>query len=152
MAGRAAIRASDADRERVAERLRRAAGEGRLRTEELEQRLEAALGARTYGQLDAVLSDLPGRRLAVPSQALARRPRGALPVALALLATLAVLVTVLFIATGVFAGWLLWIACGWFFMRGRHRRGYGRPYGRSYRASIHAGGFGPRGRPRGYSA
>lgn len=148
MAGRAAIRASDADREHVADRLRRAAGEGRLRTEELEQRLEAALGARTYGQLDVVLRDLPGRRLTGPSQALARRPRGAVGVTLAMLATLAVIVTVLFVATGVFAGWLLWIAFGWFFMRGRRRRGYG--YSRGY--APHACGFGPRGRPRGYSA
>jgi hypothetical protein len=150
MAGRAAIRASDADREHVADRLRRAAGEGRLRTEELEQRLEAALGARTYGQLDAVVRDLPGRRLTVPSQALARRPRGALGVTLAMLATLAVLVTVLFIATGVFAGWLLWIAFGWFFMRGRRRRAWGRAYMRGY--AHHPCGLYPRGRPRGYSA
>jgi hypothetical protein len=150
MAGRAAIRASDADREHVAERLRRAAGEGRLRTEELEQRLETALVARTYGQLDSVLSDLPGRRLAVPAQALSRRPRGVLGVTLAMLATLAVLVTVLFIATGVFAGWLLWVAFGFFFMRGRRRRG--RVYARGYAGSIHSCGFGPGGRPRGYSA
>ena len=42
MARRATLRASDADRERVAERLRHAAGEGRmLDPEELEERLEA---------------------------------------------------------------------------------------------------------------
>jgi hypothetical protein len=59
MARRSQLRASDADREYVAERLRTAAAEGRLLAEELEQRLEAALSARTYGELGAVLSDLP---------------------------------------------------------------------------------------------
>jgi uncharacterized iron-regulated membrane protein len=150
MAGRAAIRASDADREHVAERLRRAAGEGRLHTEELEQRLEAAFGARTYGQLDSVLTDLPGRRPTVASQALTIHPRGAVGVALAMLATLAVLVTVVFVVTGVFAGWLLWSAFGWLFMRGR--RGARRAHARGYSGSLHMCGFGTRGRPRGYSS
>ena len=67
MASRAAIRASDADRERAAERLRQAAAEGRLLTEELEQRLEASFSARTYGQLNALVADLPGRGLAAPA-------------------------------------------------------------------------------------
>jgi hypothetical protein len=53
------MRTSDADRERVAERLRKAAGEGRLEPDELEQRLETALSARTYGELDEVEADLP---------------------------------------------------------------------------------------------
>jgi len=54
------LRASDADREAVTERLRTAAGEGRLDAEELEERLHTALRARTYGELDLVLADLPG--------------------------------------------------------------------------------------------
>ena len=54
-------RASDADREAVAERLRDAAGDGRLEHEELEERLEAAYGARTYGELDLLTRDLPAR-------------------------------------------------------------------------------------------
>ena len=59
MTKRAVLRAADADREQVAERLRRAAAEGRLLTEELEERLGAALSAKTYGELDAIVSDLP---------------------------------------------------------------------------------------------
>jgi Domain of unknown function (DUF1707) len=59
MVRRSALRASDADREQVAERLRNAAAEGRLLAEELEDRLEAAFAARTYGELSAVVSDLP---------------------------------------------------------------------------------------------
>ena len=45
--------------EAIAERLRRAMGEGRLLAEELEERLEAVFAARTYGELDAVVADLP---------------------------------------------------------------------------------------------
>jgi hypothetical protein len=52
------LRASYADREQVLERLRRAAEEGRLRIDELEDRLSHALNARTHGQLDAILIDL----------------------------------------------------------------------------------------------
>jgi hypothetical protein len=57
---RATFRASDDDREQTATRLRHAAAEGRLLAEELEQRLEAAFSARTYGELDLVVSDLSG--------------------------------------------------------------------------------------------
>ena len=53
------VRASDVDREQVVERLRHAATEGRLRTEELEERLAAAFAARTYGELDPLVTDLP---------------------------------------------------------------------------------------------
>lgn len=42
-------------------RLSQAAAEGRLQAEELADRLAAALSARTYGELDALLSDLPIR-------------------------------------------------------------------------------------------
>jgi hypothetical protein len=54
-----ADRAADADREAVAERLRVAAGEGRIDLEELDDRLGQAYGARTYGQLRALVADLP---------------------------------------------------------------------------------------------
>ncbi len=55
------LRASDTDRQRTAHRLRQAAGEGRLLVEELEHRLEAAFSARTYEELDLLVSDLPPR-------------------------------------------------------------------------------------------
>jgi hypothetical protein len=53
------LRASDAERERVAETLRRAAGDGRLTVEELNQRLEAAYAARTHAELEPLTRDLP---------------------------------------------------------------------------------------------
>jgi len=60
MARRGSLRASDADRELIVDRLRAAAGEGRLAAHELEDRVGAALGARTYGELDVTVADLPG--------------------------------------------------------------------------------------------
>ncbi len=53
------LRCSDTDRERVAEALREAAGEGRLTLSELEERLEATFKARTYGDLQPITRDLP---------------------------------------------------------------------------------------------
>ncbi|MER5742539.1 DUF1707 domain-containing protein [Streptomyces sp. NPDC002225] len=53
------MRASDAERERVAETLREAVAEGRLGMEEFDQRLEAAYTARTHGELEPLVRDLP---------------------------------------------------------------------------------------------
>ena len=55
------IRVSHEDRDQVAEALRVAAGDGRLSLEELDERLEAALSARTYADLAPLLADLPGQ-------------------------------------------------------------------------------------------
>lgn len=55
------LRASHADRDAVVDLLREAAGEGRLELDELEERVERALGARTYGELAPLTADLPGR-------------------------------------------------------------------------------------------
>lgn len=57
--GPQALRASHEDRDEVVEQLRIAAGDGRLTAEELDERLEAALNARTYGELAVLLQDLP---------------------------------------------------------------------------------------------
>jgi hypothetical protein len=60
------LRAGDADRERVAERLRLALDEGRLNLHEYDERLRDAYGAKTYSELDALLADLPN--VTPPSQ------------------------------------------------------------------------------------
>ncbi|MGH8775260.1 MAG: DUF1707 SHOCT-like domain-containing protein [Jiangellaceae bacterium] len=52
-------RASDADRDCVAEVLRAAAGDGRLSLAELQERLEALCAAKKYGELAPVVADLP---------------------------------------------------------------------------------------------
>ena len=54
------VRASDADRDRVAEVLREAAVDGRLTAEEFGVRLEAALSSRTLGELAVLTADLAG--------------------------------------------------------------------------------------------
>ena len=72
MVRRSQLRASDADREQIAEQLRDAAAEGRLLAEELEHRLEAAFTARTYADLGAVVADLPREPRAARS---GRRPQ-----------------------------------------------------------------------------
>ena len=56
---RGELRVSYEDRDRVAEELRVAAGDGRLTAEELDERLEVALTARTYAELASVTRDLP---------------------------------------------------------------------------------------------
>jgi hypothetical protein len=61
-----ALRASDAEREAVAARLRTAAIEGRLEPDELDARLEAAFAARTRGELVPLTADLPRRRRGRP--------------------------------------------------------------------------------------
>lgn len=68
-----ALRASDAERERAAEALRRHHADGRLTTDELEERSERAYAATTLGDLDGLFGDLP--RLRDPDdERRARRP------------------------------------------------------------------------------
>jgi hypothetical protein len=69
-----AARAADADREAVAERLRIAAGEGRIDLAELDERLDRAYAAKTYGQLRALVGDLPVRPVSIPQADAAPEP------------------------------------------------------------------------------
>jgi hypothetical protein len=68
------LRASHDDRDRVVEVLRVAAGDGRLTSEELDQRIESALSARTYGELSALVEDLPAQ----PGAVVAAKPKDVL--------------------------------------------------------------------------
>jgi Flp pilus assembly protein TadB len=124
VARRSTLRASDQDRDRIAERLRRAAADGRLLAHEFEDRLARALRARTYGELDELVADLPSgaverrgrspiRQWVVPAAALAI----AIPVALAVVAAVVVLVA------SLVAMWAVWMFIAWWFLgRGRHHR------------------------------
>ncbi|MGI8411589.1 MAG: DUF1707 SHOCT-like domain-containing protein [Solirubrobacteraceae bacterium] len=129
MASRASLRASDDDRERVVERLRGAAAEGRLVSEELEQRIGLALVARTYGELEVTVADLPGPGLA------RRRTRGlplahpVLTLAITIPVAVAVIAATVLLVTGLLATWMLWALAAWWFFghrRGACRAGYGR--------------------------
>ena len=75
----AQLRVSDADRHAVAEVLRKAAGEGRIDLDELDERLEATYGAKTYADLVPLTADLPvaGTPHATPAPT---TPRPSLPV------------------------------------------------------------------------
>jgi len=53
------MRASDADRDRVTDRLREHFAAGRLTQAELDERITAALSAKTLGDLRRVTADLP---------------------------------------------------------------------------------------------
>ena len=66
------IRAGDADRERVVEFLKAAFSEGRLSKDEYDARLGDALSARTYAELDRLVTDLPAARAEAPVTPAAR--------------------------------------------------------------------------------
>jgi hypothetical protein len=61
------MRASDVDRDRTIEVLAEASAQGRLNPQEYSERSEAALGARTLGDLAGLTADLPESRRAVNS-------------------------------------------------------------------------------------
>jgi len=69
------IRASDADRDRVAALLREHHAAGRLTAEEFGERMDKALDAKTLGELDQLLADLPAIDLyQLPDASLRRMP------------------------------------------------------------------------------
>ncbi|MEU1268131.1 DUF1707 domain-containing protein [Streptomyces sp. NPDC005799] len=78
------LRASDADRDRVADILREALAEGRLTADEHAERVEGVLAAKTVGELEVFIRDLPAahRHRAAPAFAAApsRPTLGAIPV------------------------------------------------------------------------
>ena len=118
----AALRASDADRDAVAERLRAAAVEGRLDADELEQRVHVALRARTYGQLQQLLDDLPDspRSWRGRPRVGGRSTKTAVVLAVRLLAFLVVATVVIGLMVLAAAWWMLWVVV-WFVVCGRHR-------------------------------
>jgi Domain of unknown function (DUF1707) len=117
------IRASDADRDRTASLLREHLAAGRLTPEEFNDRIDAAYSARTIGEIDALLRDLPGIDLyrlpdaaltRVPRQQQPRRPRSGGGHSRAWRAAWAVWFAVVIICFVVWAGpgfvWPLWVA------------------------------------------
>jgi hypothetical protein len=129
------MRASDADRDFVAERLRNAAAEGRILPEELEHRLEAALSARTYGELNAVVADLPPDPGMAPRR-LPKRLRPATVVALLILFPLALAVaTAVFVAfVALLTAWALAVSLAALFLGPRVRALRAGPWAVGYRA------------------
>jgi Flp pilus assembly protein TadB len=124
------VLASDADRDAVIDRLRDAAGEGRLQPEELEERVDAALRARTYGELGRLVADLPPHgeepwvRPSWRAAGLARSALvgGGLAAAVVLAVVLVALVVLLVLAVAALAAaWWAAVVIFWL-LRSRSRR------------------------------
>ncbi len=92
------VRASDAEREQVAETLRTHAVAGRLDPEELEARLDRAFAARTRADLEPLVADLP---TSAPRPR--RRTRHLPPVI-----PLAILLVAIWALTGAGYFWPIW--------------------------------------------
>lgn len=90
LGGPAHLRVSDADRERAAAQLQRACADGRLTADELDERLQRAFAARTVGDLQALLADLP----APLSSTVAGRVRGRPPMTVVAAAGVALVVVI----------------------------------------------------------
>lgn len=111
-----AIRASDADRERVVEILRQHNVEGRLTSAEFEERMSAAYAAKTMGALAELTTDLPvdlaahARRAAeVARREEARKPVGRqVRAAVSSWVSLGVVLTVVWVLSGGGYYWPAW--------------------------------------------
>jgi uncharacterized protein DUF1707 len=116
----AGLRASDAERERAAETLRRHHADGRLTTDELEERTERAYAATTRGELDQLFGDLPRSRPTDDGQPRGRRPAWSPPLIVPILVALVLIA----IVTSAHVLWFAWPLM--FFVLFRFaRRGYG---------------------------
>src|SRR3954447_2570963 len=71
---RAQMRAGDGDRQQVAARLKQALDEGRLDLGEYDERLQRTYAAKTFGDLNGLLDDLPGTAPVQHSQVQAYQP------------------------------------------------------------------------------
>ncbi|MEG8180367.1 DUF1707 domain-containing protein [Nocardia terpenica] len=105
------VRASDADREKIVEKLRLAVDEGRLNLHEFDDRLQQVYAARTYGELAPILSDLPAQRDSRPPN------RGRVPTWVYIMWTPWVFVNLLcvliWLATGAGYFWPFWVEVPW---------------------------------------
>ena len=114
------MRTSQAERDRVVDQLRDHAAAGRLEVDELEERVERALGARTRGDLADVTKDLP--RSARPTRGGATAPAPVRAAAIVALLPLLAGIAILALAPAAFA-WVGWTAVGWWLFCGLpHRR------------------------------
>jgi len=128
------IRASDADRDRAAEALREHHATGRLTVEEFQDRLDRVYAAKTLGELDELMADLPaidlyqlpipaGQRFVPPPRPPAIRPQGRMSpawrAAWGAWASVSLILTVIWLITvGIGSGgdayfWPVWVIGPW---------------------------------------
>jgi Domain of unknown function (DUF1707) len=79
MANDPKIRASDVDRDRTAAALREHLAAGRLTNDEFDERLDKTYAAKTLGELDDLMADLPGTGLEHPPEGSLHRAAGSPP-------------------------------------------------------------------------
>jgi Domain of unknown function (DUF1707) len=109
----AGLRVSDAERDAVAAELAEHLQNGRLDTAEFDERVGQAVTAKTRGDLDRLLADLP-RQEPVPPPAARRRPGWPLPlVPITFLVLFMAVASVAGRAHGAHAGWALWWFSWW---------------------------------------
>ncbi|PKW13288.1 DUF1707 SHOCT-like domain-containing protein [Saccharopolyspora spinosa] len=73
--GSGSMRASDADRQAIAQRLRTGLDEGRLSIVEFDERLQRAYASTTFGELQSLVADLPEPVPAKPSPEIVKQDR-----------------------------------------------------------------------------
>ena len=113
---RPALRASDADRERVVETLSGHAAAGRLTVEELSERTDAAYAATTMPELEPLLADLPGDVPGEPAGTVVpeeREVRRGFSTHLTSYVLVMVLLVAIWALTGAEYFWPAWPALGW---------------------------------------
>jgi hypothetical protein len=110
------IRVSDADREQVTARLRDHYAEGRLTESELDERVSAALNAKTFGDLRPLMVDLPGPAPVPPQPPQPPQPQWGGPpwVAYRRGPRLLPLILLVLVAALVFPGGGGWMLAGFF--------------------------------------
>jgi DUF1707 SHOCT-like domain len=109
------VRASDADRERIAAILRGAAGQGLLTLAEVDERLARVYAATHVGDLAPLTADLPegGRRFAPVDLRVRSRARAVARAHLAGYVGLVLLMVAIWVATGAdYYFWPVWPAIG----------------------------------------
>ena len=100
-----ALRASEDEREHTAALLREHCQQGRLSIDELAERLDVAFAARTRGELDSLVGDLPAQAPQATAGTLPRHVRTFLLVN-------ALLVSI-WLLTGAGYFWPMWPFLGW---------------------------------------
>jgi hypothetical protein len=117
------LRAGDEDRDRTIDVLREAFAQGRLSHREFDERLDSAHGALTFGDLDALIADLPSMAASTPvplaaTEAAVAKERRDMRSAWASWLGVGVLVNIIWFATWMGNGpapyyWPIWVIGPW---------------------------------------
>jgi len=135
MASNRGTRASDGDRDRVAAALGAHYAAGRLTLEEFQERLDQAYAAKTLGELDDLLTDLPrtdlgqlaGQRDGTPplperpAPSAVQAPGGSHPAVWQPWLGIAIGIFVIWLISGASSPWFLWAAVPLVFIMLRRR-------------------------------